>query len=129
MLNSVNKVSAEFYRFFDSKIVTKTLFAGSEVKGSWWQKFYSPDNSRKAYAVNSEYRACGLGYSRSGVCVQPLLPEGDNFTQLKQQRLASAVGGQLGLQSPLLRRTCTPQGQQTERKRREWPSPQEQLRN
>jgi hypothetical protein len=47
-------------------------------------------------------------------------------TQVKQRRLAHP---QLGLPSPLLRRTSAPQDQQTERKWREWLSPQEQLRS
>ena len=61
---------------------------------------------------------------RSG---QPLPLKGDNSLQGEQQRLASAVAGQLGLPSFLLRRTSALQEQQTEGKRREWLSPQQQL--
>ena len=73
--------------------------------------------------------ACGLGYSRRGVCGQTLPPKGDNSTQAEKQRLASASGGQLGLPLPLFRRTAALQQQQTECKRREWLSPQQQLRS
>ena len=47
----------------------------------------------------------------------------------KIERLASAGTGQFGLPSPPFQRTSTPQGQQTERKRREWLNPQERLRS
>ena len=50
---------------------------------------------------------------------QPLPPKGDNSIQVKKQRLAHL---QLGLPLPLLRRTSGPQGQQTERERREIPA-------
>ena len=51
-------------------------------------------------------------------------PRGNNSTQVVEQRLTPP---QLGLPSPLLRRTSALQEQQTERKRREWLGPQQQL--
>jgi hypothetical protein len=42
-------------------------------------------------------RALRLGYSRSGVCDQPLPSKLHTFSQEKQQRLESADGGQIGL--------------------------------
>jgi hypothetical protein len=51
---------------------------------------------QNGYRFYSAVRALGLGYSRSGVCGQPLPIKFDNSSQQKQQRLAHP---QLGLPS------------------------------